>query len=694
MADKRHIGIKERTKLFFILLLAVLVVVAGRLIWIQVIQRDFYQSRALEQRLSSLQLESNRGTIYDRSGTELALNNQKHTVVAMPRQITNPAQKSDVLAGILSIDRNLIESRLTRDAVVVYLDRKVEEEVYEELRELDLKGISFVPETERYYPRGSLASQVLGFAGMDNYGLEGLELSFNNELEGIPGLIQEERDAVGRSIPDGVRDYIAPEEGHDIYLTLDETIQYYAERELKQAMEDHTISGGSLIVMEANTGRILALANQPDFNPNNFSSYDSSYWRNKAVQDSFEPGSIYKIFTAALALEHGYFDMNDIFSDPGHIEVGRERIHSWTREGHGWQNFAEIFKNSSNPGFVQVGLTLEPKEMLEGAYRFNFGRKTGIEFPGESPGQVAPGQFTDIEQATMSFGHGLTTTPLQLAVGASAVANGGYVQKPLLVDRVVNAKGEVVSQNHPERIRQAISSTTAEKMRELMIAAVESGTGTAARIEGHVIGGKTGTARHYGNQDIYDTSFVGLIPGDDPELVVVSVLYGLEDSVYYASQNVVPLFHRFASSLIQYLDITPREEGFVDPELDLEFELDFQQEIEIRNYRNQNANQVASSLRSEGLNVKLIGEGETVRAQIPLPRTVIPEEATVRLYTDDSYQGKKAMIPDLRGMSPHEAEQKAWLSGFRLNGIVSGSLTRQSPAPGKRADLFSSIEVE
>ncbi len=694
MADRRHIGIKERTKLFFILLLAVLVIVAGRLIWIQVIQRDFYRSMALDQRLSSLQLESNRGTIYDRTGTELALNNQKHTVVAMPRQITNPAQKSDLLAGVLSIDRNLIKSRLTRDAVVVYLARKVDDEIYEELRELDLNGISFVPETERYYPRGSLASQVLGFAGMDNYGLEGLELSLNNELEGLPGLIQEEKDAAGRSIPDGVRDYIAPEEGHDIYLTLDETIQYYAERELKQAMEDHSITGGSLIVMEADSGRILALANQPDFDPNIFSSYDSSDWRNKAVQDSFEPGSIFKIFTAALALEYGYYDLNDIFSDPGHIEVGRERIHSWTREGHGWQNFAEIFKNSSNPGFVQVGLTLEAEEFLEGAYRFNFGRRTGIEFPGESPGQIAPGQFTDIEQATMSFGHGMTATPLQLAVGAAAVANGGYIQRPLLVDRVVNAEGRVVNQNHPERIRQAISSSTAEKMRELMIAAVERGTGTEARVEGHLIGGKTGTARHYGDDDVYDTSFIGLIPGDDPELVVVTVLYGLEDEEYYASQNVAPLFNRFATSLIQHLDITPSAEGFVEPEMDLEFELDFQREKEIQDYRNQKAQEVASTLRSEGFNVKLIGEGDTVRAQTPRPRTVIPEAATVRLYTDDSYKDKKAMVPDLRGMTAHEAEQKAWLYGFRLNGIVGGELTRQSPAPGERADLFSSIDVE
>lgn len=694
MAQKMHIGIKERMKLFFILFLVVLMVVVGRLVWIQVIQRDFYQGLALDQRLDSLQLDSNRGTIHDRTGTELAVNMEKETVVAMPRQIDNPAEKSDVLAGILSIDRDTIAERLNRDAAVVYLERKVSEDVYLELKELDLPGISFITETERYYPGESLASQIIGFAGMDNQGLEGIELSYNNQLEGIPGLLQEERDAVGRSIPDGVRDYIAPEEGHDVYLTIDETLQYYAERELKEAMEDHEVAGGTIIAMEVDTGKVLALANQPNFDPNSFSSYSSSLWRNKAIQDTFEPGSIFKIFTAALALEKGYFARNDIFSDPGHIKIGSDKIHSWRTGGHGWQNFTEIFKNSSNPGFVQVGLAMEPEDMLAGAERFNFSRKTGIEFPGEAAGQVAPGQFTDIEQATMSFGHGLTATPLQLAVASSAIANGGYIQKPLLVERVENAEGEVVNSNQPETIRQAISSSTAEEIREMMVAAVERGTGSAAQIEGHIIGGKTGTSRHYGEDDIYDTSFVGLIPGDNPEILVITVLYDLEDEDYYASQNVAPLFQRFASNLIQHLDISPVTTDEVNPELDLDFGLEFAEEYEVRDYRNKIPEDMARELRSKDLNVKLIGEGSRITQQLPRPGTIIPPQTTVKLYLDKSYEDQQVMVPDLKELTPYEAEQRAWLYGFRLEGSVTGEVESQSPEPGERLELFSSIEIE
>ena len=688
MADKYHVIIKERIKLFFIFLLVLLMILIGRLVWIQVLQNDYYGSMALNQRVRDLSLETNRGNIYDLNGKELAVNKKSKTVIAFPDQINDPANVASLLAGVLSIDEVNIRRRLKRDSFLVYIERKVTEEQYREVEELNLPGISYIYEDERLYPQDNLAGQVVGFAGIDNYGLEGIELSYNNELTGVPGRTLQEQDAVGRSIPDGIMDYIPPQEGNDIFLTIDEVTQYYAERELERAKERHDISGGSIVVMRPEDGSILALANKPDFNPNYFSEYTQNNWRNKAVQDSFEPGSIFKIFTAALALENGYYDMNDYFSDPGHVNVGRERIHSWRQGGHGWQSFRDIFANSSNPGFVKMGLSIDSDEYLDGLRSFNFGNKTGVQFPGEASGILVPGQYTDIEQATMSFGHGLTTTPIQLATAVAAVANGGYLYEPRLIDRIYNkeeAEEEIIE---PKKIRQVISEDTANKVIDLMINAVATGTGSSAGIDGYLVGGKTGTSRHYGEEDRYDTSFVGLIPGDNPELLIYIVLYDLEDENYYASENVVPVFNSLAENLVRHLDISTANQPFPDINIP-------EKNITIENYKDRDPKHIEEALRNRDLNVKLIGEGEKILAQTPLPGTIINEESTVRLYLDNEYyESKKVVVPDLRGLSAHKAEQRAWRFGFKTNGIISGSVQSQNPSPGERIDIFSSINIK
>ncbi|MGM0420719.1 MAG: penicillin-binding transpeptidase domain-containing protein [Bacillota bacterium] len=688
MADKYHINIKERSKIFFFFLLMILFILASRLIWIQFLQNDFYKARALDQRVRNFQLETNRGSIFDVNGEELAVNVTAKTVVALPKEIENPARVADSLAGILSIERNEIEARIKRDVYLVYLERKVDKDIYESIKALDLAGVSFIEEKERLYPQNNLASHVLGFAGTDNYGLEGIELALESELKGVPGRSVVEKDAVGRSIPDGIRNYIAPNQGNDVYLTIDEVTQYYAERELKKAYERHQISGGSIIVMNPNDGSLLALANYPDFNPNNFTEYSRNNWRNRAVQDSFEPGSIFKIFTAALALENGYYGMNDYFSDVGHIEVRNEKINSWKRGGHGWQNYIEIFANSSNPAFVQVGLSLEEDEYLQGVRAYNFGNRTGIELPGETPGILVPGQYTEIEQATMSFGHGLTATPIQIASAAAASVNGGNLFQPRIIDKTYNINKDEYVINEPTRIRQVISAETSEKIRELMIQAVATGTGSSASIEEYLIGGKTGTSRHYGDEQKYDTSFVGVIPGDNPELLIYIVLYDLEDEDYYASENVVPVFKAIAENLIRHHDISQADQPFPDINI-------AEKDIVIDNYLNRSPENLVSRLRNRGLNVKLLGEGQKIVAQVPKPETRVSENSTVRLYLDDyDYDNKKIVVPDLRGLTPFQAEQRAWRFGFKTNGIVSGKVSSQSPEPGKRVSLFSTINIK
>ncbi|MFW6381914.1 MAG: penicillin-binding transpeptidase domain-containing protein [Bacillota bacterium] len=688
MADKYHVVIKEKIKLIFVFLLIILLAVIGRLVWIQLLQNDYYKSMAMNQRVKNLSLETNRGNIYDINGKELAVNTKRKTIIAFPDQIENPAQIASLLAGVLSIDENKIKSRLERDSFLVYLERKVTDEIYNEIEEMDISGISYIKEDERLYPQDNLAAQIIGFTGIDNFGLEGVELSYNNELEGVPGRSSQEYDAQGRSIPDGIMNYIPPQEGNDVFLTIDEVSQYYAEKELEKAMDKHDISGGSIIVMNPQNGSVLAMANKPDFNPNNFSEHGQNSRRNKAIQNSFEPGSIFKIFTAALALEYGYYDMNDYFSDPGYINVGREKINSWRSEGHGWQDFSKIFANSSNPGFVQVGLSIEPEEYINGLRSFNFGSKTGINFPGETSGSLVPERYTEVEQATMSFGHGLTATPLQLATAVASIANGGYLYEPRIVDRVYNNEKAEEKKIEPQKIRQVISESTAEKVKNLMINAIETGTGSSAGIDGYLVGGKTGTSRHYGDEDKYDTSFVGILPGDNPELLIYIVFYDLEDEEYYASENVVPAFNSLAGNLVRHHDISVSERTSIGENSSAE-------DITIDNYNNKDAKLTESELRNRNLNVKLIGEGEKIIAQTPLPGTVVEESSTVRLYLDDSsYESKKVAVPDLRGLSAHEAEQRAWRFGFKLNGMISGSVSSQDPSPGDRADIFSSIDIE
>ncbi|MGM0414182.1 MAG: penicillin-binding transpeptidase domain-containing protein [Bacillota bacterium] len=688
MADKYHVVIKEKIKVIFILLLIALFILVARLVWIQLLQSDYYKNMAMNQRVKNLSIETNRGNIYDLNGKELAVNTKSKTVIAFPDQIEDPAHIASLLAGILSIDEAKIKSRLERDSYLVYIERKVSDEIYQEIEEMNISGISYIQEDERLYPQDNLAGQIIGFTGIDNFGLEGIELSYNNELEGIPGRSLKEYDASGRTIPDGIMDYIPPQEGNDIFLTIDEVSQYYAEKELEEAMGKHDISGGSIIVMNPEDGSILALANKPDFNPNDFSEYNLNTRRNKAIQNSFEPGSIFKIFTAALALEYGYYDMNDYFSDPGHINVGREEISSWRRGGHGWQDFSDIFANSSNPGFVQMGLNIDSEEYLTGLRSFNFGSKTGINFPGESTGSLVPGQYTEIEQATMSFGHGLTATPLQLATAVASIANGGYLYEPRLVDRVYNYEKAEEKKLESHKIRQVLSENTAEKVKNLMINAVQTGTGSSAGIDGYLVGGKTGTSRHYGEEDIYDTSFVGLLPGDEPELLIYVVFYDLKDEDYYASENVVPTFNSLASNLVRHLDISISNRSYSEENTP-------EETITINDYSDKDVNLIESELRNRNLNVKLIGKGEKIIAQTPLPGTKISESSTVRLYLDNnSYKSKKAAVPDLEGLSAHEAEQRAWRFGFKLNGMISGTVKDQDPSPGERIDIFSAIDIE
>lgn len=680
--------VKNRVMFYFAVLFFLFIILALRLVWIQVINSAEYEHKALSQRVKEFVIDSERGMIYDNTGRKLAVSLPAKTVVALPDNVINPQKTASELAPLLSISYNTIYRRITSDAAAIFLQRKIEDELYQKIEAKNLKGITFTEESKRYYPEGELASHIIGFTGIDNNGLNGLELSYNNHLSGKSGKMIVERDAEGKTIPNGIRETVPGRDGYNVHLTIDEVIQYMAEKELENAEEEFDFSGGSIIVMDSSNGDILAMANTPTFNPNEFGEYPDQNWRNRAINDVFEPGSTFKIITAASALEEGVITENDILTDPAHIYVAGEEINCWSRYGHGKQSFAEVIKNSCNPGFVEVGLKMSKETFYSYIKAFGFGEQTGIRLPAEARGIIPEyDRIGPVELATFSFGHGLSVTPIQLATAISAVANGGKLMRPRLVKKVDTGNSSENIINDPEMVRQVISKSTADKTKELLKQVVETGTGTQAAIEGYKIGGKTGTAKHY-NEDIYDSSFIGIVEADERNLVVLTILYDIKGETYYGSQTAAPVFRNLTSNILNYLNVKP------DTSLEKGYNTN-ENEAVVPNLIGKNFLEAESNLRDQGFNVKLIGDGELIEAQLPDSGTVTNYNSTVWLFSDENYKEELLLVvPDFRGMEAAEALKLAKQKGLDLILDGSGKVIGQSVYPGKRIRSSKKINLK
>ncbi|MCG0276992.1 MAG: stage V sporulation protein D [Thermanaeromonas sp.] len=669
-----------------------------RLTWLQLVRGGDLQKKALQNRLAVVPVPAQRGIIYDRLRRELAINITSDYIGVFPPEVRDSGRQQEIaakLAEILGQPQEEILEKITRPTGFEFIARRVDLEKARKIRELKLPGIVVVPENRRYYPNGVLAAHVLGFAGIDNQGLEGLEAMYDKELSGVPGQIAREFDALGREIPQATHHYVPPQNGHSLVLTIDQTLQYIAERELDQLMHSSTKPRkASILIMNPHTGEILALASRPTFDPNRFSESPPEVWGNPVVRDAYEPGSTFKIITAAAALEEGVVKPEDKFYDPGYIQVGQDSIRCWAYPlAHGSQTFAEGVKNSCNPVFVSVALKLEEKragsfyDYIQG---FGFGSPTGIDLTGEGTGILIPREeLKPINIATIGIGQGIAVTPIQLAVAVAAVANGGKIVKPHLVKEILDSEGKVVRRIEPEVQRQIISPATAQVLRQLLEGVVSGGTGRNAYIPGYRVAGKTGTAQKPGpggyQEGKYVASFIGFAPANDPQILALVIVDEPQGYPYYGGVVAAPIFQRVVADALRYLKIppqyveTPKEEGE-------------KKSVEVPSLTGLSVQEAKAKLAALGLEARVEGEGGVVVAQIPKEGVMVPQGSKVILFLQG--QGEEPRVPDLTGLRIPEAAEVLEALGLKLWPEGSGQAGEQNPVPGTRVPRGTQVKVK
>lgn len=534
-----------------------------RLISLQIVNAGELSQKAERQHEKGMVIEAERGTIYDRRGRILATTVEVPSLYAMPPLMDNPRAAAVELSRVLDVDRLTIQKRLENGKDFVWLERKMNPVLAQSVRQLGLEGVGFLSESQRFYPKRYLLGHILGFAGLDNEGLEGIELKYDPYLKGEKGFLIVERDAMGRPIfPKGLES-IAPSRGKDLILTIDEVIQHIAERELDAVMQKTTAVSGSVIVMDPKTGEILAMAVRPVFNPNRVTRHDPEHWRNRTITDPYEPGSTFKIVAAAAALQEKRVIPGDLFyGENGAMVVAGRTIHD--HDKHGDLTFAEVIQKSSNVGTVKIAMQVGNENLYRYIRAFGFGEKTGIDLMGEAPGLVRePGRWSDYSLASIAIGQEISVTPLQLITAYAAIANGGFLMRPYLVKEIRQPDGTVLKRFTPEARRQAIYPETAQDLVKIFEGAVApGGTGEKAAIAGFRVAGKTGTAqkidpktRLYSAQD-FVSSFVGLVPSNDPRVVILVVLDSPQGMAWGGSV-AAPVFKRIAEQTLGYLGIRP-----------------------------------------------------------------------------------------------------------------------------------------
>ncbi len=642
--EKKWLRVRIATLLSLFLVLFIALVT--RAYQIQVLNGQNLKARADRQHTANLRVESERGIIFDRNGEKLAVSVMSDSVCADPSKIEDIRGTATKLAAILNVDGKTLLKKMSGAKNFCWLARRITPDQTALVENLDLDGIFIIKEPKRFYPNGELAGHLIGFVGMDASGLEGLEFRFDEHLKGAPEQLRWTRDAKGKRLYPRIDSATAKQkESTNLILTIDSRIQYLVESQLKAAVQSKGAKGGMAVVMDPKTGEILALANEKGFDPNNFSKIGAAGGKNRIITDCFDPGSTFKPFLAAAALEEGVHKETDqIFCENGNYAVADRVIREAQRKKHGYLSFADIIKYSSNIGSVKISERLGKEKFYDYITRFGFGQKSGIDLPGETAGLLRPVRnWTRVDTSTVAFGQGVSVTAIQLISALSAIANQGVLMKPYIVRGLVDKQGQVIKKYDPTPVRQVISPQTARRMVTLMTRVVgdPDGTGKNARIDNVNVAGKTGTsqkfdfARRTYSSERVRTSFMGFFPAEDPQVAILVVLDEPQRDKWGGVASA-PVFKNIAEQILTCFKTHIRENPVYEED-----------------------------------NINRDGKIRQVAA--------VP---AMDLGKNKQNQFDESMMPDFRGLTIRQAIRKAKESGIELQIVGNGWAVNQAPAPG------------
>ncbi len=723
-SEKPKRKLQIRILMVFVSFAVILGALGVRLVFLQVIDGEELQREAMEQQTRDYEVASRRGTIYDRNRKVLAQSATVETVTANPNEIRkgkkDPAKIAAELSIVLEMEAADIQKLLEKETNHVTIKRKIDVEVAAKVRELNLAGIYLQEDSKRYYPYGNFASHVIGFTGTDNNGLAGIEMVYDEELKGVPGRVIALKNALDNDMPFQQEKHIDAQNGTNVVLTIDEVVQHFAEKHLETAfLEEKVQQGAAAIVMDVKTGEVLAMTTKPDFDLNNpFELIDEAekeriaqipdsearqqettnslykMWRNKAVVDSYEPGSCFKIMTASMALEEGLVTIDTPFFCPGYKVVADRQIACANRNGHGAQTFKQGVQNSCNPVFIEVG-QLVGADLFKKYYgAFGFLDTTGFDLPGEAKGVFYPeGGFGLMELSTTAFGQGPKVTPLQMISAVCAVANGGNLMKPYLVKELVDNDGNIIKSTEPTVVRQVISKETSEMMRMLLENVVTNGSGQNAYIKGFRLAGKTGTSEKIprGNGK-YVSSFIGFAPANDPKVACLVMMDEASNGEYYGGRIAAPVVGKIMEDVLRYMKIEPQYTEEEKQNLD----------VYVPDVKGKSTSAAIKDITAQNLTYTIVGSGETVKDQMPKAGSNMTAKSTVIVYTEEDATNM-VYVPDVLNLSLPEVQARLGENKLNLNVSSAGATgstsqrtiaIRQDPAPGTQMEAGSIVRVE
>ena len=667
-----------------------------RLFDLQITRHEELQGKAVNQQTRRTVVTANRGTIYDAGGNILAISSSAETIILSPLEIDNAVNDTEDpvswtkeslaagLAEILGKDASAIRKRMDNvksqyEVIQLRADEDTAAKVRSYVDENKIAGVHLVADTKRYYPYGSLAAQVIGFVGDENTGLYGLEAYYEKELEGQSGLVISSKDQAENDMLYTYEQYFAAKNGSDLTLTLDTTIQYYLEKGIESMVDKFSAANGaSGIVMDARTGGVLAMASYPNYDLNDFLTVSDQtlqeriergestvadmqllQWRNKALNDTYEPGSTFKILTLSAALEEGVVDKTTTVNCGGSVNISGYTIHCSNKNGHGLQTLVLSVGNSCNPAFINYGLRIGSEKFYEYMRSFGLMNTTGIDLGGEAVGVfAADSSFTQLDLACYAFGQNFTVTPLALIAAQAACVNGGYLYTPYLVERIADSDGNVTYRHDDTPVRQVISEQTSATVRECLEYVVASGTGKNGQVAGYRIGGKSGTADKGQTGDVV-VSFLCFAPADDPQVIMLITMDtpSRATGTYVSGGNMVaPTASTVMAEILPYLGVEP---SYSAEEL-------LGMDTTVPNVIGMSVEEAKAKLKDRALSYKIVGDGETITDQTPAGGAIIPGKSSVILYVGEEKSTDKCVVPHLIGKTPSEANTTATAAGLLI----------------------------